>query len=243
MLAMEISLYRVQTQWLKRLLVIGVGYFALTGCGVRQFNAKNPTTTSTPRLTAGYGPFYASGQGSGAMSTATCGSLAGRPCARARVSVGMPFQYDTNNSTSGAVGTVGGAVTDPGPAGPLASSAAGTTTYTGTATISDSSTTVTGAGTLFLTELKAGGHIKVNGENRVIASITSNTLLTVDRAFSASGAGHAIERDNYTHAYANGPYATSAGAGKVKDSGGQKAMENRDLKMFKRQVATGEQVF
>jgi hypothetical protein len=46
------------------------------------------------------------------------------------------------------------------------------------------STTVTGVGTLFTTELVVGDEIFVTGEFRSVVSITSNTLLTVDTAFS-----------------------------------------------------------
>jgi hypothetical protein len=46
------------------------------------------------------------------------------------------------------------------------------------------STTVTGVGTLFLTELAAGNRIKVSGETRIVATIVSNTELTVTDAFT-----------------------------------------------------------
>jgi hypothetical protein len=46
------------------------------------------------------------------------------------------------------------------------------------------STSVTGTGTLFLSELVPGDRIVVAGETRTIVSITSDTLLIVDSAFS-----------------------------------------------------------
>ena len=46
------------------------------------------------------------------------------------------------------------------------------------------STSVTGVGTQFLTELSVGDSITVSGETRIITGITSDTALTVDVAFS-----------------------------------------------------------
>lgn len=51
------------------------------------------------------------------------------------------------------------------------------------------STTLTGTGTLFLTELAVGDLVTVNNESRVVTAIASNTSLTVDSAFSDSVAG------------------------------------------------------
>ena len=47
--------------------------------------------------------------------------------------------------------------------------------------------TVTGVGTLFLTELTVGDEIVVSGETRIVESITSNTSLEVTVAFSNNG--------------------------------------------------------
>tara|TARA_R100001377_G_C3158009_1_gene98727 strand:- start:306 stop:833 length:528 start_codon:yes stop_codon:yes gene_type:complete len=59
------------------------------------------------------------------------------------------------------------------------------TTFTLTGTIDPTaSKTVTGVGTLFLTEVSIGDEIVVSGETRIISSITSNTSLTVSVAFS-----------------------------------------------------------
>tara|TARA_R100001377_G_scaffold79816_1_gene58285 strand:- start:272 stop:823 length:552 start_codon:yes stop_codon:yes gene_type:complete len=46
------------------------------------------------------------------------------------------------------------------------------------------STTVTGVGTLFLSELSIGDEIVVSGETRIVSAIASNTSLTVSVAFS-----------------------------------------------------------
>ena len=49
------------------------------------------------------------------------------------------------------------------------------------------STSVTGVGTLFLTELCVGDRITVNAETRMVTAIASNTSLTVSAAFSNTG--------------------------------------------------------
>ena len=55
---------------------------------------------------------------------------------------------------------------------------------TGTGTLDSSGSTVTGTGTLFTTELKAGDTILADGETRTINSITSDTELTLTSAFT-----------------------------------------------------------
>jgi len=54
----------------------------------------------------------------------------------------------------------------------------------GTGTITTSGTTVTGTGTQFTTELQAGWFIVIGSEKREIASISSDTSLTLTGAFS-----------------------------------------------------------
>jgi hypothetical protein len=71
------------------------------------------------------------------------------------------------------------------------------TTLSGT--ISASSTTVTGVGTRFVTELKVGDYINVENssgiyENRRITAITNNSALAVNTAFSGSIVGQAFSR-------------------------------------------------
>lgn len=57
---------------------------------------------------------------------------------------------------------------------------------TGTANVSNSSIVVTGNGTLFNTELIVGNKIRINGENKYITSISSNTSLNVNSNFVKS---------------------------------------------------------
>ncbi len=69
-----------------------------SGCGVRQFNARMPPPAEGRQFTA-YGPFLASGQGGESMSPSSCGtSVTGRPCMRARASIGVPYQFDVNTN-------------------------------------------------------------------------------------------------------------------------------------------------
>ncbi|MBW4514551.1 MAG: hypothetical protein KME11_04940 [Timaviella obliquedivisa GSE-PSE-MK23-08B] len=56
----------------------------------------------------------------------------------------------------------------------------------GTVTVTDR--VITGVGTQFSTQLVVGSNVYVNGEARVVDSITSNTTATVSEAFSDSGA-------------------------------------------------------
>lgn len=65
-------------------------------------------------------------------------------------------------------------------------------TKTGTVSISNGSTTVTGSGTSFSSELEVGWTIRVNGEVRTITNIASNTSLSVDQAFTTTGSGLVI---------------------------------------------------
>ena len=60
-----------------------------------------------------------------------------------------------------------------------------TTTTTLTGSIDPAaSTTVTGSGTAFLTEVSVGDELVVSGETRIVTAIASNTSLTVSIAFS-----------------------------------------------------------
>ncbi|MBC8553539.1 MAG: flagellar hook-basal body complex protein [Candidatus Brocadiales bacterium] len=54
------------------------------------------------------------------------------------------------------------------------------------------SVNVTGVGTAFTTELAVGDRINVNGEIRKVATITNNTTLTVDAAFTDTAADAAL---------------------------------------------------
>jgi hypothetical protein len=62
----------------------------------------------------------------------------------------------------------------------------------GTGTISSAGVNVTGTNTLFLRELQAGDTIVVNGQTRVVAAITTNTVLTTTVAFNPVMAANAF---------------------------------------------------
>lgn len=53
-------------------------------------------------------------------------------------------------------------------------------------TISSSSTTVTGSGTAFQSQLQAGDWVMANGQIRKVTNITSNTSLNIESAFSST---------------------------------------------------------
>ncbi|WP_088581352.1 neuraminidase-like domain-containing protein [Burkholderia ubonensis] len=57
-------------------------------------------------------------------------------------------------------------------------------TAKGSVTIAAGSTTVTGTGTRFTTQVSAGMRVRVNGEIRVVATVPTDTTLTVGSAFS-----------------------------------------------------------
>jgi flagellar hook protein FlgE len=80
-------------------------------------------------------------------------------------------------------------------------SAAYTTPAAGTGALTGSidpaaSTTVTGLGTAFLTELAVGDTITVSGETRTISAIASNTSLTVSAAFSNNADDTSVMTDS-----------------------------------------------
>ncbi len=56
---------------------------------------------------------------------------------------------------------------------------------TGTGTIASADVNITGTSTAFTTQLSLGGTITASGQTRTITSITSNTALTTDTAFSS----------------------------------------------------------
>ena len=101
------------------------------GCGVRQFNAdpaggasRGPSSpTGGETLFNSYGPHYASGQEGQLVAVANpatgCRSSAGRPCVRARASIGVPYQFDQNSAAdrhpdNGGAGGAGALVTTAG---------------------------------------------------------------------------------------------------------------------------------
>lgn len=66
-------------------------------------------------------------------------------------------------------------------------------TGTGTGTISTSETTVTGVGTLFLTELAVGKMIIVGTEKKTVTAITSATVCTIDSNFDTELSASAFD--------------------------------------------------
>lgn len=65
-------------------------------------------------------------------------------------------------------------------------------TRTGTAAVTAGSTTVTGTGTAFATELAVGDEITINGERKIVKDIASTTSLTVTEAFAAAASGASV---------------------------------------------------
>lgn len=59
---------------------------------------------------------------------------------------------------------------------------------TGTVAVVNTSTTVTGTGTTFLTQLEKGDSIFINGRHRKVVAIASNTSLTIDPAWNVANA-------------------------------------------------------
>jgi hypothetical protein len=57
---------------------------------------------------------------------------------------------------------------------------------TGTIAAVNTSTTITGTSTTFLTTLEVGDGIVINGRRRKVAAITSNTILTIDTAWDTA---------------------------------------------------------
>lgn len=73
---------------------------------------------------------------------------------------------------------------------------------TGTMSVTAGQTAVTGVGTLFLSEIEAGDYLTTAGETNRVASVASDTSLTLaeTHAAGASGAvGHVLERDGGYH--------------------------------------------
>ena len=85
------------------------------------------------------------------------------------------------------------------------------TEMAGTVTTAADSTTVNGAGTVFSAQFSVGDRITVGGETRKVASITSDTVLTVSEKFIGINAAAAYERSwEYAEAFPQGSPTTSA---------------------------------
>lgn len=65
-------------------------------------------------------------------------------------------------------------------------------TLTGTASVSSGSATITGSGTSFLSELMAGNSVVINGESKVILSVTNDAVATATSNFSSSASTQSI---------------------------------------------------
>ena len=85
------------------------------------------------------------------------------------------------------------------------------TEMAGTVTTAADSTTVNGTGTVFSAQFSVGDRITVGGETRKVASITSDTVLTVSEKFIGINAAVAYERSwEYAEAFPQGSPTTSA---------------------------------
>jgi hypothetical protein len=71
------------------------------------------------------------------------------------------------------------------------------TTLSGTATISNSSNTVTGSGTSFTKEVSIGEEIVIAGETKRVINIDSDTSLNVSSSYAASSSGQTITITGY----------------------------------------------
>jgi len=67
-------------------------------------------------------------------------------------------------------------------------------TKTGTVSVTAGSPTVTGSGTVFLTEFAANDRIQINNVNYRVLSITSDTVLTLDFNVVSSVSGQAVKK-------------------------------------------------
>jgi len=73
---------------------------------------------------------------------------------------------------------------------------------TGTVTVTVGGTRVTGAGTLFTTELEVGRQVEINGERRTVRFIGGDTSFEVDAPFTvAYGPGVGLRDPRYRYAY------------------------------------------
>ena len=78
-------------------------------------------------------------------------------------------------------------------------------------TVTTSGTTITGVGTIFNTQLRAGDVIMVGGQVRTIASITSDTVAVVTSGFSPDiTVASSMEQINNTFAGTGGALAGTA---------------------------------
>ena len=81
----------------------------------------------------------------------------------------------------------------------------------GTVAVTADSTTVTGTGSMFTSQLIVGDKIVINGETRKVKTLTSNTVIVTDKKFLATASAQTYTREwEYAGAFAEGPPTTSA---------------------------------
>ena len=105
-----------------------------------------------------------------------------------------------------------------------------------TGTVSSSGVTVTGSGTAFTTQLQVGDVIVSDSQVRIVATITSTTVLTTDAAFSG-----ALSSDTFVKRYPIGHIfdfsgdsgdSSNSGSSKVLDIGGPNIAANWTGKVY-----------
>jgi len=80
-------------------------------------------------------------------------------------------------------------------------------TLTGTVAVTSGNATITGTSTKFLSELMAGNSVTINGETKLLLSVTSDTVATATTNFAASASSKVItlsSSPNLTALYQNG---------------------------------------
>jgi hypothetical protein len=105
----------------------------------------------------------------------------------------------------------------------------------GSGTLASSGVNVTGTGTAFTTELEVGSKILAESDTRTVMTVTDDTHLTVDSAFTPSdlGPSDGYQIQNYSYfrrnwATGNWPYAGSEAAyHHAADNGGPAPQPNR----------------
>ncbi|MFY9257003.1 MAG: peptidylprolyl isomerase [Fuerstiella sp.] len=90
------------------------------------------------------------------------------------------------------------------------------TQLTGTVNLTANSTTITGNGTSFTSELLVGDVIQISGRALQVTSITSDTVMTVDSQASASQSG--LRADGFTSVPADDDFVVFSDIGRILDS-------------------------
>jgi hypothetical protein len=79
-----------------------------------------------------------------------------------------------------------------------------TTVLTGTATVAIGSPNVTGAGTVFLTQVAAGNVLRINGEDHVVLNVIDDTHLVTTANYAGNAAGATITKVTQHYAQFSG---------------------------------------